>query len=81
MDERETYRATLQYAVEIAGSEPALAARLNVPLGLLKNWLDGIAEAPTSAFLDAVDVIVSATPAEIARCRESLRTRRPLGET
>lgn len=75
MDRRETYRTTLQYAVGIAGSELALAVRLKVAVGLLENWLHGIDEAPANAFLSAVDVIVSATPADIARCRDAMRER------
>jgi DNA-binding transcriptional regulator YdaS (Cro superfamily) len=73
VDHRETYRTTLQYAVAIAGSEFALAIRLRVPLGLLQNWLNGVSEAPASAFLGAVDVIVAASPSDIARCRDSMR--------
>lgn len=73
MDHRETYRTTLQYAVAIAGSELALSVHLRVTIGVLQNWLNGIAEAPPSAFLDAVDVIVAATPSDIARCRDAMR--------
>jgi hypothetical protein len=47
--------------------------RLRVSLGLLQNWLNGLSEAPTQAFLDAVDVIVAASPSDIARCRDSMR--------
>ena len=79
MDQRETYRQTLQYALSIAGSELALAARLKVTPGKLKNWLSGIEAVPDQAFLDAVDVIVSATPTEIAHARDTL-TKRPNGE-
>jgi hypothetical protein len=50
-----------------------LAIRLRVTLGLLQNWLNGVSEAPASAFLDAVDVIVAASPSDIARCRDSMR--------
>ena len=42
-------------------------------MGALQNWLNGVSEAPASAFLDAVDVIVAASPTDIARCRDSMR--------
>jgi hypothetical protein len=69
---REGYRDTLTYAVSIAGSERALAARLQVPLPLLMNWLSGIEEVPPQIFLRAVDVVLAATPTEIARSRNLL---------
>jgi len=75
MDPEETYRRTLEYALGIAGGELALAAQLKVPPGVLKNWLSGITPVPDSAFLDAVDVIVKATPTEIARSRGTLLKR------
>jgi hypothetical protein len=73
VDHRETYRTTLQYAVAIAGSELALSVQLKVTIGELQNWLNGVSDAPTSAFLNAVDVIAAASPSDIARCRDSMR--------
>lgn len=69
-EQTETYRGTLKYALIIAGSELALSVRLKVPVGKLKLWLDGIEPPPDAAFLDAVDVIVKASPADIARARD-----------
>jgi DNA-binding transcriptional regulator YdaS (Cro superfamily) len=72
MEQRETYRNTLRYALSIVGSELALAVRLRVTAAKLKSWLDGTETVPTSAFLDAVDIVVGATPMEMARSREAL---------
>jgi hypothetical protein len=48
----------LQRAVEILGSERALARKLRVPRLALSGWLTG-AERPISAvFLAAVDVLI-----------------------
>jgi len=73
VEHAEIYRSTMKYALAIAGSDAALALRLRVPFGTLKNWLSGIEPIPDAVFLDAVDVIAAATPAEIARSREALR--------
>jgi hypothetical protein len=72
VDLKETYRITLTYAASIAGSERALAARLNVPFPLLANWLAGLEETPGDIFLRAVDVVLAATPEEISKSRELL---------
>jgi hypothetical protein len=73
MEQRETYRNTLRYALAIAGSEQALAFRLRVPIAVLKVWLHGIEPVPAPVFLDAVDIIVVATPADIARSRDAVQ--------
>ena len=73
MEHREVYLITLRYALAIAGSEFVLAARMNVRVGLLRSWFSGIEPIPDAAFLNAVDVIVAATPADIARTREVMR--------
>ncbi len=73
MDQRETYRNTLHYALAIAGGELTLCVRLKVPIAVLRNWLAGIEAVPTGAFLDAVDIIGSATATDIARSRDALR--------
>lgn len=75
MDRGETYRNTLSYALAIAGGEMALAVRLRVTVAKLRDWLEGIESVPDAAFLDAVDVIVGAKSADIARAREQLRSR------
>ena len=72
MDQRETYRNTLQYALAIAGSELALAVRLRVTQAELTLWVDGREPVPDTVFLKAVDVIVRASPADIARSREAM---------
>ena len=73
MEQQEIYRSTLGYALAIAGTELALSVRLKVPLGTLQNWLQGLCEIPTAGFLDAVDVITTAKPADISRCRDAMR--------
>jgi hypothetical protein len=70
MEHGETYRLTLEYALAIVGGELALSVRMKVSLAMLENWRNGISPVPDRAFLDAVDIIVKATPAEIARTRE-----------
>ena len=59
-ERRETYRNTLRQALTIAGSEEALAARLQVSPEQLHSWLESDDDIPTSAFLGAVDVVVEA---------------------
>lgn len=78
MEQRATYLNTLKYALAIAGSEQTLALRLRVSTATLNVWLHGTDRIPTAVFLDAVDVIVAATPADIARTRYAvLRIDRP----
>ena len=79
LEQRETYRNTLSYALAIAGGEMALAVRLRVTVAKLRDWLEGLEPVPDAAFLDAVDVIVRAAPADIARARELLQQRRKPG--
>lgn len=67
MKQRDTYRNILQYALSIAGSEPALAVRLRAPVPRLRLWLDGGVPIPDTAFLDAVDLVVSAARTKTAR--------------
>jgi len=73
MERWDTYRSTLHYALAIAGSELNLAVRLGVPVGELKNWLDGIVHVPDRVFLQTVDIIIGATKEDIVRTREALR--------
>ena len=70
----DTYRDTLLYAMAIAGSERALAERLQVKVALLATWLSGIEPIPYAVFLKAVDVVVNSTAADISRSRQLLTT-------
>jgi len=70
-DQRETYRNTLMEAMAIAGSEQALAIRLQVSTEQVRKWLKGADEIPTSAFLDAVDVVVEAKVQQITGERKA----------
>jgi hypothetical protein len=76
IEDRETYINTLKYALAIAGSEVTLSVRLGVPVARLQIWLNRVEPVPTAIFLDALDVIVAATPSDIARCREAMRKTR-----
>lgn len=49
---------TLQKALAVAGSLPALARILRVPSAELALWLEGSAEVPTSVFLNVVDYLL-----------------------
>ena len=48
----------LQRAVELLGSERALARRLRVPMPDLFAWLKGTDRPPRALFLDAVDLLI-----------------------
>jgi len=73
IEDRDTYINTLKYALAIAGSELTLSVRLRVPVARLQIWLKGVEPIPTAAFLAALEVIVTATHADIARSREAMR--------
>ena len=60
MGDRETYRNTLLRALAIAGSDLALAVRLDATPSQVKKWLAGVEAIPDAAFLDAVDIVVTA---------------------
>lgn len=60
MQNRDTYLRTLQSAMTIAGSELVLAVRLRTDPGQIKKWLAGAEAIPDAAFLDAVDIVVTA---------------------
>lgn len=78
MSQRETYRTTLTYALAIAGSEHALAVRLNITMPQLMNYLWGIEVLPDSLFLRAVDVVLESTAEEIRNSRQTLNAlKRP----
>lgn len=72
----DTYRNTLTYALAIAGSERGLAARLNVPMPQLINYLYGVEPVPNDIFLLAVDVVLNATAEDIQKSREMLNKLR-----
>ena len=72
MSHRETYRGTLTYALSIAGSERALAVRLNIPIPQLLNYLYGVEPIPNEMFLLAVDVVLASTREDIAKSRVML---------
>jgi hypothetical protein len=48
---------TLQRALEIIGSEHELAAKLNVALSQLAEWLRGECDVPAKAFFAALDIV------------------------
>lgn len=52
------YQRTLSCALELAGSEKALARQLRVPLADLRAWLSGAEPPPRAVFLAAVDILV-----------------------
>lgn len=72
MDRWNTYRTTMQYALTLVEGEMALAARLDVKIGTIRNWLDGITPIPDRIFLRTVDIIVEASKDDIARMRTKL---------
>ena len=70
-EQRDTYRSTVREALAIVGSEDALALRLKVTRAELRQWIDGELDVPTSAFLDAVDIVVQAKVQEISGNRKT----------
>jgi hypothetical protein len=56
------YVRTLHRACEKLGGVKAVAARLKVPPMAVIRWLDGASPVPQSAFLTAVDTILSGVP-------------------
>lgn len=60
MPNRVLARRTLHRALEILGSERALARKLHVPRAELCAWLAGVDTPPTGVFLSAVDVVIEA---------------------
>jgi DNA-binding transcriptional regulator YdaS (Cro superfamily) len=70
-EQRETYRKTVREALAIVGSEEALALRLKVTRTELRQWIDGGADVPTRAFLEAVDIVVQARVQRITGDRKT----------
>jgi DNA-binding transcriptional regulator YiaG len=59
----------LRRAAQLSGDEDALAARLHVPIYLVRAWLAGKQPIPASVFLRVVDLLIEST-------LESLRSKR-----
>jgi len=72
MGDREPYRNTLIYALALVRGKHELAARLNVTIPMLDNWLGGIESVPDRVFMAAVDVVVESSKEARARSRELL---------
>ena len=62
----------LRRAAQLSGDENALAARLHVPIYLVRAWLQGKQPIPASVFLRVVDLLIENT-------LESLRSKRDPG--
>ena len=73
MPQQETYRNTLRQALAIAGDEGALSARLKVTTAKVKDWITGVEPVPDHVFLEAVDMVLTATTDEQARSRKAIR--------
>ena len=73
MDDRQTYRDTLFYALAIAGSERELAGHLKVTLRQLKDWLDGVDAIPDAIFDATLDLVIDSSPQAIFRSRGFLQ--------
>jgi hypothetical protein len=67
MTSNETYRNTLRYALALAGGEVALAARLNVSVVQIRNWLEGVEPVTDDTFLRVLDVVIYTSPAHPGR--------------
>ena len=72
MSSRELYRTTLAYALALVSGKHELAARLNVGIPMLDNWLAGIDVVPDRIFMVVVDVIVESSIEARSRSRERL---------
>jgi len=72
MNDREPHRNALRYALALVGGKHELAARLNVSIPTLDNWLCGIDAVPDRVFMAAVDVIIESSKEARARSRELL---------
>ena len=73
----DVYVRTLQRAVEIAGGQQQLAARLHVTPGQVTVWLTRAEEPPTDIFLAAVDIILEHEKALLARPKAGETAPRP----
>ena len=73
MEDKDTYRATLLYALAISGGERELAGQLKVTVRQLKDWLDGVDRIPDAIFDAALDVVIDSSPQAIFRSRGFLQ--------
>ena len=55
---RTTYARAMHSACLVLGGVPQLAAHLDVPAAVLRDWLEGEVEPPHEMFLAAVEVIL-----------------------
>ena len=69
MDETETYRDTLFYALAIAGSERELARQLRTTVPQVGKWLNGADDIPECIFQRTIDVITGSSRQAIWRSR------------
>jgi len=77
MNDRDTYRDTLFYALAIAGDKRKLARGLKAPVRQVENWLTGAEPVPERIFQAALDMVIGSSPRAIFRSREFLlRTAR-----
>ena len=72
MNDREPHRNALRYALALVGGKHELAARLNVSIPTLDNWLCGVEAVPDHIFMAAVDVIVESSREARERSRNVL---------
>jgi hypothetical protein len=63
--EVEVYARTLARAAGLSGGSEALAKKLNVSTDQLDAWIAGTEEAPATAFLLAVDLLMEDTLAAL----------------
>jgi hypothetical protein len=73
MNDTETYRNTLRYALALAGGERELAGYLKVTVGQLESWLNGAEEIPYGIFHSVLDLVLDASPRAVFRSREFLQ--------
>jgi transcriptional regulator with XRE-family HTH domain len=69
MDERETYRDTLTYALAIANGERELAKHLGVSVAQVVRWLRGDDPIPDRIFHAVLDVVIGSSRQAIHRSR------------
>jgi hypothetical protein len=57
---KQRYVITLQRAVQLAGGEEQLAAKLRTSPEMLAKWLSGEVRPPIKAYLAALEMVTSA---------------------
>lgn len=62
MSDQALYRRTLRRALEVAGGQSALRAKLAVSDTHLSSWLQGAQPIPEQVFLQLVDIVVRPEP-------------------